>query len=49
MILGALLDAGLEPGRLKEELDKLHLGHFDLRAKKVLKKDISGVPGTDPY
>ena len=42
MILGSLLDAGLEPADLKRELDKLHLSHFDLQAEKVLKRGIGG-------
>jgi hypothetical protein len=41
MILGSLMDSGLAPERLKEELDKLHLTHYDLQAKRVLKNNIS--------
>ncbi|OQY59513.1 MAG: TIGR00299 family protein [Desulfobacteraceae bacterium 4572_88] len=42
MILGALMDAGLDLESLKEELAKLRLSHFDLRKEKVHKKGISG-------
>ncbi len=42
MILGALLDAGLSIERLKEELAKLHLSHYDVRVRKVVKKGIGG-------
>ena len=42
MILGALLDAGLDLASLKGELEKLHLGHFDLDAAKVTKKGMGG-------
>ncbi|MDM8552865.1 nickel pincer cofactor biosynthesis protein LarC [Desulfobacterales bacterium HSG2] len=42
MILAALMDAGLDVERLRSELTKLHLGHYDLRVKKVLKKGIGG-------
>jgi uncharacterized protein (TIGR00299 family) protein len=42
MILGALMDAGLELDQLKAELVKLHLTHYDLQMKKVVKKGIGG-------
>mgnify|MGYP000695881563 CR=1 FL=1 len=42
MILGAMLDAGLQLDDLKKELDKLHLSHFDLDAEKVTKRGIGG-------
>ena len=42
MILGSLIDAGLEVERLKRELGKLHLTNYDLGAKKVAKKGIGG-------
>lgn len=42
MILGSLVDAGLEVERLKEELGKLHLTHYDLGARKVAKKRMAG-------
>lgn len=42
MILGALLDAGLKLERLKEEVSKLHLDHYDIQKEKVLKKGIGG-------
>ena len=38
MILGALIDAGLSPRRLREELKKLHLPAITVKAKKVLKE-----------
>jgi len=42
MILGSLLDAGLDLGVLRQELSKLHLTHYDLKAEPVLKSGISG-------
>jgi len=42
MILGALVDAGLDINELKSELAKLHLDHYDLKAQKVVKKGIGG-------
>lgn len=42
MILGAMLDAGLQLDDLKKELDKLHLSHYDLDAEKVTKRGIGG-------
>ena len=42
MILGALLDAGLPIERLREELAKLHLSHYEVRVEKVTKKGIGG-------
>jgi pyridinium-3,5-bisthiocarboxylic acid mononucleotide nickel chelatase len=42
MILGALVDAGLDINELKSELAKLHLDHYDLQAQKVVKKGIGG-------
>ena len=42
MILGALIDAGLSLEQLKNELAKLHLTHYDLQVKEVLKKGIGG-------
>jgi pyridinium-3,5-bisthiocarboxylic acid mononucleotide nickel chelatase len=42
MILGALMDAGLQPELLKAELAKLHLTHYDLQVKKVTKRGIGG-------
>lgn len=41
MILGSLIDAGLSPRLLKEELGKLRLPTVYLRARKVLKGGIS--------
>jgi uncharacterized protein (TIGR00299 family) protein len=42
MLLGALLDSGLSIDALKTELAKLHLTHYDLQHKKVVKKGIGG-------
>jgi uncharacterized protein (TIGR00299 family) protein len=42
MILGSLLDAGLELEQLQSELAKLHLTHYDLQAEKVVKKGVGG-------
>lgn len=42
MILGALMDAGLTLDRLKSELAKLHLTHYDLQVAQVTKRGISG-------
>jgi hypothetical protein len=42
MILGALVDAGLDINELKSELAKLHLDHYDIKAQKVVKKGIGG-------
>lgn len=42
MILGALLDAGLHVDALREELAKLHLSHYSLKAAGVVKRGIGG-------
>jgi len=42
MILGALMDAGLPLEKLKTELAKLKLSHYDLKVEKVTKKGIAG-------
>jgi uncharacterized protein (TIGR00299 family) protein len=42
MILGALLDAGLPLSVLISELEKLDLGHFELKAEKISKMGLSG-------
>ena len=42
MILGALLDAGLELDRLTDDLDKLGLDHYHLSVKDVVKRGIGG-------
>ncbi len=42
MILGSLLDAGLSLERLRSELAKLGLTHYDLQVKRVTKKGIGG-------
>ncbi len=41
MILGSLIDAGLPPQRLREELKKLRIPTIQLKVKKVLKRGIS--------
>ncbi len=41
MILGSLIDAGLSPLRLREELKKLRIPTIHLKVKKVLKGGIS--------
>jgi uncharacterized protein (TIGR00299 family) protein len=41
MILGALIDAGLNPRLLRQELKKLHLSKVRLTVRKVLKGGIS--------
>ena len=42
MILGALLDAGLTIDRLREEIAKLHLSHYELDVEKVVKRGVGG-------
>ena len=42
MILGAMLDAGLDFEHLEHELAKLHLSHYALRRQEVLKAGIKG-------
>jgi len=42
MILGALMDAGLPLEKLKMELAKLKLTHYDLNVEKIDKKGIAG-------
>ena len=42
MILGALIDAGLSPQRLREELKRLRIPAVRLKVRKVLKQGISG-------
>jgi uncharacterized protein (TIGR00299 family) protein len=42
MILGAMLDAGLALGHLKQELAKLGLTHYDIDRTDVVKNGISG-------
>ena len=41
MILGALIDAGLSPSKLRSELKRLHLPSVTVKAKKVLKGGIA--------
>jgi len=42
MILGALLDAGLELNALKKELKKLPLNRYEIKVKKVKKNEVVG-------
>jgi uncharacterized protein (TIGR00299 family) protein len=42
MILGSLLDAGLDPQLFRAELDKLRLGNYEFQIEKVRRKGISG-------
>ncbi len=42
MILGSLIDAGLEVEQLKRELAKLNLSHYDLGAERVVKQGMGG-------
>lgn len=42
MILGSMIDAGLNPNALREQLNKLGLRNISLKVKKVLKAGISG-------
>ncbi|MCK4964273.1 MAG: nickel pincer cofactor biosynthesis protein LarC, partial [Dehalococcoidia bacterium] len=42
MVLGALLDAGLELGALKETLAELKISGYEIEARKVRKCEISG-------
>lgn len=42
MILGSLLDAGLDITRLKEELSKLNLEGYEIDSEKIVSKGVSG-------
>jgi len=42
MVLGSLMDAGLSVERLREELAKLRLSHYEVKVEKVVKKGIGG-------
>jgi uncharacterized protein (TIGR00299 family) protein len=42
MILGSMIDAGLSPRLLKEELNKLNLPFVQIRIRKVMRKGIAG-------
>ena len=42
MVLGALLDAGLELDALKKELAELKISGYEIEVQKVRKRDISG-------
>jgi uncharacterized protein (TIGR00299 family) protein len=42
MILGALMDAGLDPARIKEVLSKLPVAGYELSVRKTTKKGIGG-------
>ena len=43
MILGAIVDAGLDPDLLNRELAKLHLGHCALSFKPMVKRGLGGI------
>ncbi len=55
MFLAALLDAGVELDRLKEELAKLPLGPYEFRQSRVMRRGIAGnhveieAPGKQPH
>jgi uncharacterized protein (TIGR00299 family) protein len=49
MILGSLLDAGLDLEKLKEEIAKLGLSHYDIQAERVMKCDIAGTKARITY
>jgi uncharacterized protein (TIGR00299 family) protein len=42
MILGSLLDAGLDLAQIKDELVKLRLDRWDLKVRKIVKRGIGG-------
>ncbi len=42
MILGALVDAGLDPDLLNQELEKLHLDHYTLTFEPSVKRGLGG-------
>lgn len=42
MILGSLLDAGLDIDLLRNELGKLHLSHYDIQAERILSRGLRG-------
>jgi uncharacterized protein (TIGR00299 family) protein len=46
MILGALIDAGLSPQRLRQELKKLRIPTVHLKAEKVLKRGLAATQVT---
>jgi uncharacterized protein (TIGR00299 family) protein len=46
MILGAMIDAGLSPQRLREELRKLRIPTIHLKSKKVLKAGLAATQVT---
>jgi uncharacterized protein (TIGR00299 family) protein len=46
MILGAMIDAGLSPQRLREELGKLRIPTIHLKSKKVLKAGLAATQVT---
>src|SRR5579872_4011912 len=43
MFLGALIDLGVDPSRLNQELEKLRLGGYHLHAVRARKANIEGV------
>jgi uncharacterized protein (TIGR00299 family) protein len=42
MILGSMIDAGLNPRLLRKELNKLHLPSVQIKIRKVLKNGVAG-------
>ena len=42
MILGSMVDAGLSPRLLREELNKLHLSSVQIKIRKVMRRGIAG-------
>jgi uncharacterized protein (TIGR00299 family) protein len=55
MFLAALLDAGVELDRLKEELAKIHLGPYEFTASRVMRRGLAAnhveitAPGGQPH
>ncbi|GBD92692.1 hypothetical protein BMS3Abin05_00266 [bacterium BMS3Abin05] len=43
MILGALIDAGLDPALLEAELGKLNVSGYTLKTEKAIRKGLSGI------
>ena len=55
MFLAALLDAGVELGRLRAELEKIDLGPYEFTRSRVMRKGLAGnhveivAPGRQPH
>ncbi len=43
MVLGAFVSAGLDPNRIKSEIDKLGLGNIELRVRKIVRSGITAM------